>query len=241
MQDCSQVGGSFHNHSGQKTCMLKSLANKNSPKDHHKIKERELVCSLFLLGKEKSAIRRYNVRVSIMRWTMSIDEMRKRMDKSVDHFRSKIDAIYGATLNTGVIDSIRVPYQNQNIPISDLGFSSKNGQNIDVQIYDPEVVGLVTKAIQNQGHNAYASKNVVRVGVPLASGETREKNKKRVAELAEEARVSVRQVRQESRKKILKAAGSEDEEKQADKDIQTNVDAVTSMIDKLMAAKINSL
>ena len=149
-----------------------------------------------------------------------LSQFQERVDASIEHFLSRINTIQGATLNTGYIDSIRVPYNEQLVPISELGFTSKSGNYVDIQVYDPALVGVITSAVQKQGHSVYSSKNVVRVSIPLASAETRDKNRKRVQDLAEEAKIACRQLRQEFRKKLLKNIKSEDEKEDMDKSIQ---------------------
>lgn len=164
-----------------------------------------------------------------------------RIKSTIEHFQSRIELIHGVTVNPGLIESVRVPYQGQNVPISEIGFTSKNGKFLEVQVYDPELVGVVTSTLQKQGHSVYSSKNVVRVSIPIASAETREKNKKRVNELAEEAKVAIRRIRQECRKQAIKSTTSEDDKERIDKEIQATVDKGITRIDTLAIAKNETL
>lgn len=166
-----------------------------------------------------------------------IDQLKTKLESCFNHFLDIINQIHGATLNTGFIDSIKV----NNVPISELGFTSKSGNYIDIQVYDPTMVGVITSTIQKQGHSVYASKNVVRVSIPIASLETRTKNQKRVMELAEEAKVACRKVRQAIRTKAMKEAKSEDEKETLDKEIQKALDASIDQIDFCAKKKCENL
>lgn len=172
-------------------------------------------------------------------------ELKQEIDKAIKHFEGKIESIHGSTLNPGVIESIRVPYNDQQVPISEVGYVSFNNAQgkryIEVQVYDPSLVGIIANCIQKHGHSAYAAKTIINVSIPLASAETRDKNKKRVNELAEEARVAIRKIRQSFRTKALKAAVSEDDKKDLDAKIQKTVDDSINTIARLTDVKHSSL
>jgi ribosome recycling factor len=80
--------------------------------------------------------------------------------------------------------------------------STPEPQQILIQPFDQSVVGEIVKAIQASplGLNPVSDGKVVRLNVPSLSVEQRRKLEARVKELAEEARVSIRNIRRDANK-----------------------------------------
>jgi ribosome recycling factor len=148
--------------------------------------------------------------------------------------------IYGSTVNVGLVDSIRVEYYGQKTPISHLGSSSSDRDCINVHVYDPDIVSVIVKQLQHEGLSAYAAKTIVRITIPVATEETRDKNKKRVKQLGEDAKVAMRQIRQDLRKKIPKDI-AKDDQTSLDKEIQKQLDSWSLMVDKHIVIKLDYL
>jgi ribosome recycling factor len=84
--------------------------------------------------------------------------------------------------------------------------------------------------LKDAGLNAYLfSKQAVAVSVPPICGDERERVKTRVKKLGEEAKISIRNIRQNYRKS--EKGLTEDEKRQAEKEIQELTDI---HIDKLL-------
>ena len=142
-------------------------------------------------------------------------------------------------MNSGLIDTIRVPYQGQKVPVQTLGWASERGNVIAISLYDPSVVSATLQAVKEAGLSAYSVKHEVIVSIPRPTTEDIERNQKRVRELGEDAKVAVRKVRQEFRKIGEKLP--EDERKRIEKEIQAEIDKAISRIDSDVAAKIEAL
>jgi ribosome recycling factor len=146
-----------------------------------------------------------------------------------------VNIIHGSTVNVGLIDSIRVEYHGQRVPISHIASTSPSRDFININVYDPSVVNVIVKQLQLDGLSAYASKTTVRVTIPIASEETRDRNKKRVRQLAEEGKVAMRQVRAEFRKK---KQPSQDEQALWEKTVQKELEGWCLIVDKHTEAKL---
>jgi ribosome recycling factor len=162
---------------------------------------------------------------------MSIEEIaieaEERMEKTLALLADQLKGVRTGRANTGLVDSIRVEYYGSPTPLKQLArLSTPEPQQILIQPFDQAIIGDIVKAIQasNLGLTPSSDNRVIRLNVPSLSMEQRKKLESRVKELAEEARVSIRNIRRDANKaadqeqsdKIL----TEDECKQCKEEIQ---------------------
>lgn len=138
---------------------------------------------------------------------MSIEEIaleaEDRMEKSVALLEDQLKGLRTGRAHTGLVDSIRVSYYGSMTPLKQLAnLSTPEPQQILIRPFDPSVIGDIIKAIQSSdlGLTPNSDNKVVRLNVPPLSGEQRKKLVNRVKELAEEARVSIRNIRRDANK-----------------------------------------
>jgi ribosome recycling factor len=139
--------------------------------------------------------------------TMSIEEItfeaEERMEKSVALLSDQLRGIRTGRANVGLVESIRVDYYGSPTPLKQMAnLSTPEPQQILIRPFDPSVIGDVVKAIQTSdlGLSPNSDGKVVRLNVPALSVEQRKKLANRVKELAEEARVAIRNIRREANK-----------------------------------------
>lgn len=149
---------------------------------------------------------------------MSIEEIvleaEERMDKSIGLLEDQLKGVRTGRASTGLVESIRVPYYGSPTPLKQLAnLSTPEPQQILIRPFDPTVIGEIIKAIQtsNLGLTPSSDNKVVRLNVPSLSVEQRRKLESRVKELAEEARVAIRNIRRDANKQADSA--------QADKEL----------------------
>jgi ribosome recycling factor len=119
---------------------------------------------------------------------MSIEEIvleaEERMEKSLALLGDQLRGIRTGRANVGLVDSIRVEYYGSPTPLKQMAnLSTPEPQQILIRPFDPSVVS-----------------KVVRLNVPPLSVEQRKKLSNRVKELAEEARVAIRNIRRDANK-----------------------------------------
>ncbi len=156
---------------------------------------------------------------------MSIEEIvlesEDRMEKSVSLLTDQLRGVRTGRANTGLVESVRVDYYGSSTPLKQLAnLSTPEPQQILIRPFDPSVVGDIIKAIQvsDIGLSPNSDGKVVRLNVPPLSVEQRKKLAGRVKDLAEEARVAIRNIRRDANKQA--------EQEQADK-ILTEDDLAT--------------
>lgn len=138
---------------------------------------------------------------------MSIEEIcleaDDRMEKTIALLEDQLKGVRTGRANTGLVDSIRVSYYGSPTPLKQMAnLSTPEPQQILIRPFDPSVVGDIVKAIQasDLGLTPVSDGKAVRLNVPALSVEQRKKLVNRVKELAEEARIALRNIRRDANK-----------------------------------------
>ncbi len=162
---------------------------------------------------------------------MSIEEIafeaEERMEKSIALLTDQLKGVRTGRANTGLVDSIRVEYYGSPTPLKQLAnLSTPEPQQILIRPFDQTAIGDIVKAIQasDLGLTPNSDNKVVRLNVPSLSVEQRKKLVGRVKDLAEEARVSIRNIRRDanksSDKELLDKVLTEDDAEKCKEEIQ---------------------
>jgi len=127
----------------------------------------------------------------------------ERMDKAVDHFKHSLTGIRTGRANPGLVDSLRVEAYGAQTPLKGLAqVGAPEPTQIVIRPFDPGTIKDIEKAIRNSdlGLNPQSDGRVIRLNIPCLSTDVRKKMVARIKELAEEARVSIRNVRRDANK-----------------------------------------
>jgi ribosome recycling factor len=162
---------------------------------------------------------------------MSIEEIvleaEERMEKSVALLGDQLRGVRTGRANVGLVDSIRVEYYGSPTPLKQMAnLSTPEPQQILIRPFDPSAIGDIIKAIQTSdlGLMPNSDGKAVRLNVPSLSVEQRKKLVGRVKDLAEEARVSIRNIRRDANKQADQEQGekllTEDDAERCKEEIQ---------------------
>jgi ribosome recycling factor len=169
-----------------------------------------------------------------------LKEAEVRMAKSIEHLEQELQSIRTGRANPALIERVQVPYYGTPTPLRDLAqISAPEARMLVVQVYDRGQMGTIEKAIRDAGIglNPANDGEVIRVPIPALTEERRREYVKMVKQRAEEARVSVRNVRREELQLIhqRERAGEipEDQAKRAGDQLQKITDAHTGRIDQI--------
>jgi ribosome recycling factor len=125
------------------------------------------------------------------------------MEKAAQVFTGQLQGIRTGRATPGLVDTIRVDYYGSQTPIKQMAsVTVQEGNQIVVRPYDATVISAIVKAIQTSevGLTPNSDGRLIRINVPPLSTERRRQLASRVKELAEEARVAIRNVRRDGNK-----------------------------------------
>ena len=164
----------------------------------------------------------------------------ERMDKAVSILQDQMKGLRTGRATAGLVDSIRVEYYGSPTPLKQLAnISVPEPQQIVIRPFDNGVINNIAKAIQasDLGLSPNSDGRLIRLNIPPLSTERRRQLVGRVKELAEEARIAIRNIRRDANKHADQSEKdkvfSEDDCKKCKEDIQD--------LTKKFEGKVNSL
>ena len=176
--------------------------------------------------------------------TERIAEARQRMEKSLEALGRELGTIRTGRASPALVERLQVDYYGTPTPLQTLaGISVPEPTQLLIQPYDRSALGSIEKAIQKSdlGLNPTNDGQVVRITIPQLNEERRKELVKVVHRKAEEARVSVRNIRRDAvdhlRKLEKEGHVSKDEIEGRLGDLQKITDQFTGRIDEAQQKK----
>jgi ribosome recycling factor len=167
-----------------------------------------------------------------------------RMEKAVGMFQGQLQGIRTGRATPGLVDSLRVEYYGSQTPIKQMAsITVQEGKQIVIRPFDATAISNIVKAIQTSevGLTPNSDGRLIRINVPPLSTERRRQLAARVKELAEEARVAIRNVRRDGNKhadQLQKDKGcTEDERDQLKEQVQDFTKTYEGKVNDLAAGK----
>jgi ribosome recycling factor len=171
-------------------------------------------------------------------------DAKERMTKSVESTRGEFVTVRTGRASPHLLDRITVDYYGNPTPLKQLAnVAASDARLLTVTPFDKSVIGAIEKAIQESdvGLTPNNDGNVIRLQIPEMTEERRREMVKVVHGVAEEGRVSIRNVRRDimSDLRDLKKEGvaGEDDERRAEADLLKQTDAAIAEIDSLLKGK----
>jgi ribosome recycling factor len=154
-------------------------------------------------------------------------DVEERMEKAIRKLKGDLVGIRTGRASPGMVDSLRVEVYGSAVPIKQIAsVGAPEPNQIVIRPYDPGTLKDIEKAIQTSdlGFNPQNDGRLIRIVVPPLSTEVRRKMVARIKELAEEAKVAVRNVRRDGNKSADQGEKdkdfSEDDRDKAKEEIQ---------------------
>ena len=173
-----------------------------------------------------------------------VQDLRRRMDGATDALRKEFAGLRTGRASASLLDPVQVEAYGNTMPLSQVGtVSVPEPRLILVQVWDRGNVKATEKAIREAGLglNPQTEGQTIRVPIPDLNEERRKELTRVAAKYAEQARISVRNVRRDGLDALKKQEKdhkiSQDQHRKLDKDIQLLTDETIKKIDGLLAQK----
>ncbi|HET9940404.1 MAG TPA: ribosome recycling factor [Candidatus Eisenbacteria bacterium] len=168
----------------------------------------------------------------------------ERMKKAVETIRHEVASIRTSKATTSLLDSIRVEYYGNPVPLQQVAsVSAPEARLLVVQPWERNIVPEVVKAIQKSdlGLNPVDDGTVIRLALPPLTEERRKDLVKVLGKIVEDGRVRVRTVRRESNDELKKLERehkiSEDDGKKTHDQVQKVTDRYIAVLDEIFHKK----
>ncbi|MBU6175740.1 MAG: ribosome recycling factor [Planctomycetes bacterium] len=127
----------------------------------------------------------------------------ERMEKALGVLKNNLAGIRTGRATPGLLDSVKVTVYGSATPLKQLAsVGAPEPQQLVIRPFDPSTIKDIEKAIvaSELGLNPQNDGRIIRINIPPLSTDVRKKLVARIKELAEETRVSIRNVRRDANK-----------------------------------------
>jgi ribosome recycling factor len=172
-----------------------------------------------------------------------LEEAREGMVHAIAHLEKEFQKLRAGKASPQMLDGLKIDYYGVMTPLDQTAnISTPDARQIIVQPWDKSVLSLIDKAIQaaNLGFNPKNEGEILRIIVPPLTEERRRDLVKRARAEAENAKISIRNIRRlanETAKQLKKDGTPEDEVDKLEEDIQKVTDTHIVLVDKILDVK----
>ncbi len=168
------------------------------------------------------------------------EDAEKRMEKAIDVLKNGLNGVRTGRATPGLVDSLRVEVYGSLQPIKQIAsVSVPEPSQLLIRPYDTSAIKDIEKAIvaSDLGLAPQSDGRVIRLNVPPLSTEVRKKLVARIKDLAEESRISIRNIRRDGNK----AADAAEKEKTISEDVRDTIKNEVQELTKKFEERVNEI
>lgn len=170
-----------------------------------------------------------------------VQEGDEKMKKTFAVLQNDLGGIRTGRASPGLVEHIRVDYYGQHMPLKQLAaIGVPDSKTIEIRPWDKNAIQPIEKAFATSDLKLAPQRQgeVIRLNIPPLTQDRRLELVKIAKKTAEEGRVAIRNVRQETNNKLKAAKDvSEDERKRLTAQVQKLTDQFIARIDETLAKK----
>jgi ribosome recycling factor len=172
-----------------------------------------------------------------------LEETQDSMKKALDHLETELIKIRAGKASPQMLEGLTVDYYGSPTILNQVSnVSVMDARTLTIQPWEKNMLQPIERAIinANLGVTPQNDGNIIRLFMPPLTEERRKEFVKRAYGEGENSRVAIRNMRRdaiEQIKKLQKDGLSEDEAKDAEKEIQDITDKHISLVEKHLQAK----
>ena len=173
-----------------------------------------------------------------------IKDAKGRMDKTIETLRSELAKIRTGKATTVLLDSVRVDYYGNMVPLNQVGnVSVLDVHTLSITPWEKQMVQIIDKAIleANLGLNPISDGTNLKIPIPPLNEERRKELVKLVKKFGEESKVAVRNIRRDTNDHLKKEQKekkmTEDQLRNDEVEVQKFADEHIKLIDDTLKHK----
>ena len=177
-----------------------------------------------------------------------LDEFKTKSQSVIQTFKKESGALRTNRPSPALLEDLKVNCYNQVLHLKQVGsINIVPPREINIQVWDKSIIGETVKAIETSplGVSVNVDGNLIKVYLPELSQERREEIARHVKKLAEQFRIQLRNLRDESTKNVQKSFETheinEDQKFKLKEEIQKAVDESNKEIETILESKIKEI
>lgn len=171
-------------------------------------------------------------------------ETEDKMQKAIEVMENRFLNVRAGRANPRILDKVMVEYYGSPTPLIQLAtISVPEARKLVIKPFDRNSIGAIEKAIfeANIGLTPNNNGETVMLVIPELTEERRKEYTKEAKGLAEEAKIALRNLRQDANNAIKKLEIPEDNQKGAEKEVQDLINKYNKIVDEKLKVKEDEL
>lgn len=172
------------------------------------------------------------------------NDVKNKMNKVIENLENRFITIRAGRANPNILNGIMVDYYGTPTPIQTLAtISIPEARVLSIKPFDKSSLKNMEKAIYEANLGIAPTNNgeVIMLTVPELTGETRKDYVRQASAIAEEAKIALRNVRQDENNKIKKSEMTDDEKEMCLEIVQDLINKYNKIVDEKFKEKETEL
>lgn len=172
------------------------------------------------------------------------NDVKNKMNKVIENLENRFVTIRAGRANPNILNGIMVDYYGTPTPIQTLAtISIPEARVLSIKPFDKSSLKNMEKAIHEANLGIAPTNNgeVIMLTVPELTGETRKDYVRQASSMAEEAKIALRNVRQDENNKIKKSEMTDDEKEMCLEIVQDLINKYNKTVDEKFKEKETEL
>ena len=168
----------------------------------------------------------------------------EKMMMTIETLEGKFTNVRAGRANPSMLDSVMVEYYGTPTLLKSLAnISVPEARQLCIKPYDRNSLGAIEKAIfeANIGLTPNNNGEMIILTIPPLTEDTRKEYVKEAKSMAEDARIALRNVRQDSNNEIKKMEATDDEKENLEEDVQNLINKYNKIVEEKFNKKENEL
>lgn len=168
----------------------------------------------------------------------------EKMENTITSLETRFTNVRAGRANPNMLDGISVEYYGTPTPLKQLAnISIPEARQLMIKPFDKSILGGIEKAIfeANLGLTPNNNGECIFLVIPPLTEERRKELVKQVKQMSEEARIALRNIRQDANATIKNLKLPEDTEKEGNEEVQELINKYNKIIDEKLKAKEQDL
>ena len=166
------------------------------------------------------------------------------MENAIKNLNNRLNNIRAGRANPSMLDSVKVEYYGAPTPLNQLAnISVPEARKLQIKPFDKSVLNDIEKGIYeaNLGLTPNNTGDVIFITIPELTEDRRRELVKQAKGIAEDAKIVLRNARQDANNDIKKLELNEDEEKRSLNEVQELINEYNKKVDEILSEKEKEL
>ncbi|MBR3490059.1 MAG: ribosome recycling factor [Bacilli bacterium] len=171
-------------------------------------------------------------------------EVEEKMTKSIESLKDRLTNIRAGRANPAMLDGVKVNYYGTDTPLNQVAnVSVPEARKLQIKPYDKSCLSDIEKAIYEAdlGLTPNNTGEVIFIAIPELTEDRRRELVKQAKAMSEEAKIALRNIRQDANNDIKKLELNEDEEKWGENEVQELINKYNKQVEDVAAEKEKEL